>query len=210
MYSYFTGILAEKTSDSIVVEVNGIGWELKIPLSTYNSLPEQQATVKIYVYTHQTEDDTRLFGFFTKPEKELFKLLININKIGPKLALALMSHISINDLLTAIVTQNHNIIAQIPGFGKKTAERLIVELKDKIDNISSLEVKSPTENETNLPKSSLNSIMINEVENALTSLGYKSAEIRKTLSSVPIDSDMSIENIVKACIKYIYLKRNEA
>jgi len=210
MYSYFTGTLAEKAPDQIVIDVNGIGFELKIPLSTYNALPEHNDTVKIYVYTHQTEDDTRLFGFATKPEKELFKLLINVNKIGPKLALALMSYVSITDLLTAIVTQNYTIIAQTPGFGKKTAERLIIELKDKIESISSLDVKRQTENETNLPQSSLNSIMINEVENALTSLGYKPFEIRKTLTSVPIDSDMSIEDIVKACIKYIYLKRNEA
>ena len=210
MYSYLNGILTEKTADQAVIDCNGIGFELKIPLSTFEELPAVSDKAKLYVYTYHNEDGTKLFGFYSKQEKDLFRLLININGVGPKSALALMSSITIGDLITAIITQNVNIITKAPGFGKKTAERLIVELKDKIENISDLDVKKSQSLETDLSTSSLLNSMMTEVESALVSLGFKPLEIRKTLQNVKISDDMSIQDVVKSCIKYIYLKRNEA
>ena len=210
MYSYLNGILTEKTADQAVIDCNGIGFELKIPLSTFEELPAVNEKAKLYVYTYHNEDGTKLFGFYSKQEKDLFRLLININGVGPKSALALMSSITIGDLITAIITQNVNIITKAPGFGKKTAERLIVELKDKIENISDLDVKKSQSLETDLSNSSLLNSMMTEVESALVSLGFKPQEIRKTLQNVKISDDMSIQDVVKSCIKYIYMKRNEA
>jgi len=210
MYSYFKGVLAEKAPDLIVIDVNGIGYELKIPLSTYEAMPELLSEVKVYVYTYQNDDGIRLFGFLTKAEKELFRLLIAINKVGPKLTLSLMSYLTISDLLTAIATQNHTTISKVPGIGKKTAERLIVELKDKLEDISGLETKSRTESETKTGKASLYDMKVQEVENALSSLGFKPYEIKRTIASIAISGDSSTEDIVKACIKHIYMKRNEA
>jgi Holliday junction DNA helicase RuvA len=208
MYSYFNGTLTEKTADMVVIDCAGVGYELKIPLSTFDLLPALNETVKLFVHYYHNDDGTKLFGFFSKQEKDIFKLLINVNGIGPKSALSLMSAISIKDLLTAIVTQNHLLIAKAPGFGKKTAERLIVELKDKIEDISEIEMQ--TSNVTEPQNSSFNSNMWSEVESALIALGFKPIEIRKTLQSVQISDSMSIEEIVKTCIKYIYLKRNDA
>jgi len=210
MYSYLNGTLTEKTADQAVIDCNGIGFELKIPLSTFEELPQLNEKAMLYVYTYHNEDGTKLFGFCTKQEKDLFKLLININGVGPKSALALMSSITTGELITAIITQNVNIITKAPGFGKKTAERLIVELKDKIENISDLDIKKSQTMETDLTNSSLLSSMMTEVESALVSLGFKPLEIRKTLQNVKVSDDMSIQDVVKSCIKYIYMKRNEA
>ena len=213
MYSYLNGILAEKTPDSVVIDCGGVGYELKIPLSTFELLPAQDEQVKLFVFTYQNDDGIRLFGFYKKQEKELFKLLININKIGPKTALALMSSISIKELITAIISQNFMTLTKAPGMGKKTAERLIVELKDKIEDISALD---DSDKQTHTPEQSeINSLGMNtdqwtEVESALSQLGFKQFEIRKALQSTKINNKSNTSEIVKDCIKFIYLKRNEA
>ena len=209
MYSFLNGLLAEKMPDTIVIECGGIGFELKIPLSTFEMLPEIFETVKLFVYTFHNEEGTRLFGFFTKQEKELFKLLINVNRVGPKTALAILSSISIKDLVTAILTNNSTIIAKTPGLGKKSAERLIIELKDKIEIISELEQEKNKSFETEQQNLGFNYEMMTEVDTALISLGYKNFEIRKALQNVKITEKMTTQEVVKDCIKYIYLKRNE-
>jgi Holliday junction DNA helicase RuvA len=209
MYAYLNGQLAEKSPDTVVIDCNGIGFELKIPLSTFEQLPELFEPVKLFVYTYQNEEGTRLFGFFRKQEKELFKLLININRIGPKLALAILSTISIKDLITAIISNNTNIIAKTPGLGKKSAERLIVELKDKIEEISELDAETYKNNVIDSDKSGLINGVWNEVETALLALGYKPFEVRKALQNVKFSDNVSTQEIVKNCIKYIYMKRNE-
>jgi len=210
MYSYLNGILAEKTPDIVVIDCGGIGHELKIPLSTFEQLPDVMETVKLFVYTYHNEEGTKLFGFYKKQEKELFKLLISVNRIGPKLALAIMSSMSIKELITAIISGNINVIAKTPGLGKKSAERLIVELKDKIEDISELDTERLKKSETS-SDNEVNNVggMWTEVESALTSLGYKNYEIRKALQSVTLSEKMSTQDVVKGCIKFIYLKRNE-
>ena len=209
MYSYLNGVLAEKTPDTVVIDCVGIGFEIKIPLSTFELLPELFETVKLYIYTIQNEDGTRLFGFFKKQEKELFKLLINVNRVGPKTALAILSSISIKDLITAIMTNNINVISKIPSLGKKSSERLIIELKDKIEQISELDLEMTKETCTQTGKYELQDSNWNEVETALLALGYKSFEIRKALQSIDISDNLTTEEILKSCIKIIYMKRNE-
>ena len=209
MYAYLNGKLAEKTADIVVIECAGIGFELKIPLSTFEQLPAEGEMAKLYTYTYTNDEGTRLFGFFTRQEKELFRLLININKIGPKLALALMSYISVKELLTAIISNNATIIAKTPGFGKKTAERLIIELKDKIETISALDAKDFISSETNSADTGFINQMWVELDAGLTSLGYKSFEIRKALQNVKITDKMTTQEALKACIQYIYMKRND-
>jgi len=201
--------LSEKTPDTVVIDCNGIGFELKIPLSTFDMLPAVFEVTKLFVYTFHNDEGTRLFGFLSKQEKELFKLLINVNRVGPKTALAILSSISIKDLITAILTGNSNIIAKTPGLGKKSAERLIIELKDKIEIISELDTKKIKTSVTESHNLGLNNDMFQEVESALVSLGYKNYEIRKALQNVKITNIMTIQEVVKECIKYIYLKRNE-
>jgi len=213
MYAYLNGILAERTPDMVVIDCGGVGYELKIPLSTFDQLPEVLETVKLYVHTYSNEDGTKLFGFKTKNEKEMFKLLINLNRIGPKLALAIMSTMSIKELITAIISNNTTMIEKTPGVGKKSAERLIVELKDKIEDISELDNERLKYLETN-SKNEVNNIgmkneILIEVDSALTALGYKNHEIRKALQSIKFSDNVSTQEVVKSCIKFIYLKRNE-
>ena len=209
MYSYLDGILTEKTPNTVVVDCNGIGFELKIPLSTFDNLPDMFEKIKLYIYSFHNEEGTRLFGFFTKQEKELFSLLITINRVGPKIALAILSSISIKDLIKAIMTNNSNIIAKTPGLGKKSSERLIIELKDKIEQIADLDIEKTTSSVTFSPDLGLNNEIWSEVETALVSLGYKNFEIRMALQSVKITEKISTQDVVKSCIKHIYLKRNE-
>ena len=209
MYAYLNGVLAEKTPDTIVIDCGGVGYEIKIPLSTFDMLPEAFETVKLFIYTFYNDEGTRLYGFFTKQEKELFKLLINVNRVGPKTALAILSSMSIKDLITAILTGNAKILSKTPGLGQKSSERLIIELKDKIEMISELDVEKHIYSETQSQNLGLNNGVWTEVENALTSLGYKNFEIRKALQNVKADDKTTTQEIVKNCIKYIYLKRNE-
>ena len=210
MYSYLQGILSEKTADTVVIDCNGVGFELKISLSTYDLLPGVNETIKLFVYTLTNDEGTRLFGFYHKQEKELFKLLINVNRIGPKIALSILSSMTIEDLIKAIISENPKIIAKTPGLGNKSAERLIIELKDKIELISGLDLEMTKNRAIN--KTGLGAVdtLFNEVEAALLSLGYKPFEIRKALQSIKIDDKMTSEEILKVCIKDIYVKRNEA
>ena len=209
MYAYLNGILSEKTPDTVVIDCNGIGFELKIPLSTYELLPDINEITKLYVYNLQNDEGTKLFGFIKKQEKELFKLLININRICPKLGLAILSSMTMQELIKAIVSGNPKIIAKTPGLGTKSAERLIIELKDKIEQISELDLEMTKETYTHAGNTNLQESTWTEVETALLSLGYKSFEIRRALQSINLSDNMTTEEILKICIKYIYMKRNE-
>ena len=209
MYAYLNGVLTEKSPDMVVIDCNGIGFELKIPLSTFEQLPDLDEMTKLNVYTLQNDEGTRLFGFFTKAEKELFKLLININRIGPKLGLAILSSMTIPELLKAIISGNPKAIAKTPGLGNKSAERLIIELKDKIEQISEFDIEMNKNTATPAGNNSIIDTVWNEVETALLSLGYKSFEVRKALQNVKFADKMTTEELVKNCIKYIYMKRNE-
>ena len=210
MYAYLNGILSEKTSDTVVIDCNGIGFELKIPLSSYELLPDINEFIKLYVYNLQNDEGTKLFGFLNKQEKELFKLLININRIGPKLGLAILSSMTMQELIKAIVSGNPKTIAKTPGLGTKSAERLIIELKDKIEQISELDLEMNKDSYSQSTNTNIQESIWIEVETALLSLGYKSFEIKKALQNTDIGNYMTTEEILKICIKYIYLKRNDS
>ncbi|MDP8201742.1 MAG: Holliday junction branch migration protein RuvA [Candidatus Tenebribacter burtonii] len=202
MYSYLKGILSEKCPTTIVIDCTGVGYELFIPLSTYDKLPEIGKEVKVLVhYSFNESDGVRLFGFFSDEEKVVFRQLINISKVGPKLALSVLSGLSVADLIRAIQMGDINLITTIHGIGKKSAERLIIELKDKVGDITS---KSLVENYTGI-----DSELIQDAETALLTLGYKRYDVRKTISKLMKENDFSTsEEITKAAIKALYKKRN--
>ncbi len=133
MISYLRGVLLEKTPNLIVVDVNGVGYGLTIPVSTYSTLPASGLEVRLHVHTHVREDALALFGFGTPAEKTLFEKLIAVSGIGPKLAVTVLSGLAANDLVSAIRAGQIETLVRIPGVGKKTAERMIVELRDKLD-----------------------------------------------------------------------------
>lgn len=202
MYSYLKGALSEKNPNTIVVDCNGVGYELFIPLSTYDKLPETGKEVKVLVhYSFNESDGVRLFGFYSDEEKLLFRQLINISKVGPKLALSVLSGLSIADLIRAVQMGDVDLITTIHGIGKKSAERLIIELKDKVGNITSIPLDG------NYPGA--DSELIQDAETALLTLGYKRYDARKIISKLMKENDFSTsEEIIKAAIKALYKKRN--
>jgi Holliday junction DNA helicase RuvA len=133
MISYLRGTLLEKHPNQIVVDVNGVGYELTIPVSTFSSLPDSGSEVRLRVHTHVREDVLALFGFATQAEKAVFEKLIGVTGIGPKLAVTVLSGLDAKELVAAIRGGQLEALVRIPGVGKKTAERMVVELRDKLD-----------------------------------------------------------------------------
>ena len=165
MIAHLRGTLLEKHPNSVILETAGVGYEVFIPVSTFTRLPDLGAEAKLRIHTHVREDAFLLYGFFTKEEKTIFEKLISVSGIGAKVALAVLSGIAPGDLLSALGSGDVGMLTRIPGIGKKTAERMIVELKDKIDSIAA-----------GLPASSPNAVaplnaMEQDVLSALLNLG---------------------------------------
>ena len=137
MISHLSGTLLAKHATSVIVDVGGVGYEVTIPVTTFYDLGELNAPVRLNVYTHVREDALQLFGFGTLRERELFTLLISVSGIGPKSAVAMLSGMSADEIVTAIRTNNYARLTSIPGVGRKTAERLVIELRDKMAALSS-------------------------------------------------------------------------
>lgn len=132
MIGYLRGKVLEKQPNQVILEVSGVGYDVQIPISTYTSLPDVGGTVALRIHTHVREDALVLFGFATPEEKALFERLISISGIGPKLAVTVLSGVTSSDLITAIRNGDVQRLVRIPGVGKKTAERIVLELKDKV------------------------------------------------------------------------------
>ena len=141
MIAYLSGKLLAKHANSVILDVNGVGYEVTIPLSTFYELEENGSDVSLRIYTYVREDSLQLFGFKTARERELFLQLITVSGIGPKLGITLLSGMSADDLIGAIRTNNLARLNSVPGIGKKTAERLVIELRDKILKLSSPELE---------------------------------------------------------------------
>lgn len=135
MIGHLRGTIREKHPNQVIVDAGGVGYEVQIPISTYTSLPEEGAPVGLRIYTHVREDALALFGFATAEEKLVFERLISISGIGPKLAITVLSGLPTAALITAIRNQDVQQLVRIPGVGKKTAERIVLELKDKLVDI---------------------------------------------------------------------------
>ena len=138
MIAYLNGVLAEKDISKVVVECAGVGYEVAIPISTFDRLPAEGEPVKLYTHHEVREDAQLLFGFVSKPEREMFELITTVSGVGPKLALAILSGMTVGDLQLAISQGDAKRLATVKGIGKKTAERLVVELRGKINPIEAL------------------------------------------------------------------------
>ena len=136
MIAHLSGTLRAKHATSVIVDVGGVGYEVTIPVTTFYDLGEPNTPVRLNVYTHVREDALQLFGFRTLRERELFTLLISVSGIGPKSAVAMLSGMSADEIVTAIRQSNYARITSIPGVGRKTAERLVIELRDKMAALS--------------------------------------------------------------------------
>ncbi len=197
MFNYLKGKLAEISPIVAVVDCSGVGYEIEIPMSTYDKIKDLQE-VMLKIHYHHTDDGPRLFGFFTDNEKELFRLLISINRVGPKIGLSMLSALPTNTIINSIISEDYKLLAKTPGLGAKTAQRMIIELKDKVDKLQSSDVS--------LPKV-VNSSITDEAEKALISLGYKQTDIRKSFNIlIKEDANISVQNLIKKTMKQLYKK----
>ncbi len=200
MYSYLQGKLVEKTVTKAIIDINGIGYELVIPLSTYHALPEVGAVVKLNTYLYVREEILRLYGFVTRDEKDFFELINSVSGFGPKVSISILSHINISDFKRAILEDDIAILTQVPGIGKKSAERLLLELKSKVDTVLPIEgqVKSVKGKDANR--------LAEDIILALISLGYNQAQAKKSFQRVATEGDVSgvgLEELIKRCLTVI-------
>lgn len=203
MYSYIKGELAEVNTDHIVIDVGGIGYMIYIPAQSLNYLPGIGEMLKVHTYLYMREDAMILYGFLTKDDLEMFKLLITVSGIGPKGGLAVLSTLSSDDLRFAVLSGDSKAISKAPGIGSKTAQRVIIDLKDKLSLEDAFEKK--LEHENDKINVSSNSQVKNDAVMALNALGYSSTESLKAVSKVEITDDMDVEDVLKAALKHMSL-----
>lgn len=200
MIAYLVGTVAEVSEDNIVVELNGMGFNVRVP---YGYGFKVGSEIKVHTYTYVKEDAFQLFGFETKDQLELFKKLITVNGIGPKGALAILSVMSANDLRFAIYSQDASAIAKAPGIGKKTAERVILDLKDKIKLEDVTALPGAGEEENGLIADNFEAAR-KEAIDALAALGYGISEAAKAVSKVAVTEESTTEEILKMALKNLF------
>lgn len=191
MIAHIRGTLLEKHPNAVIVECSGVGYELAISVATYSELPEEGATVALFVHTHVREDQFALFGFLAKQEKALFEKLFSVSGIGPKLAITILSGMSVPEMIAALRSGDVTRLTKIPGIGKKTAERMVLELKDKLAEFGSAKPEQPTR-----PVSALE----DDVLSALINLGYQQQAAEKALTGLGVPNGRTFEQLFRAAM----------
>lgn len=200
MYAYLIGKVAEVSEDNLVVEVNHIGYNVRIPGSVVPLLPQVGEEVKIYTYTSVREDAIQLFGFLSKDDLAMYRQLITVSGIGPKGGLSILSVMSADEVRMAVVAQDAKAIAKAPGVGTKTAQRIILELKDKI---SLEDTFVPKEAAVTAAGAAGIGQARQEAVEALTALGYASSDALRAVKAVE-QEDMDVEALLKAALKKMF------
>ena len=206
MYAYLKGTLEEITEDNIVVEAGNIGYNVKVSTTTADLLPPLGNEVKIYTYTLVREDTFSLYGFLTRDDLEIFKKLITVNGIGPKGGLAILSVMSADALRFAIMAGDAKSIAKAPGIGNKTAERVILDLRDKVSLEDTLQGLGESVSTSTAISDSMNSdnAMKKEAIEALVALGYSASDATAAVKKVEVTEDATVESILKMALKYMF------
>ena len=203
MLSYIIGEVAEISGDTVVIENNGIGFNVKTSGMTFDNLPPVGDMAKIYTYLHVREDAMQLYGFLSKDDLEMFRLLLNVNGIGPKAALGVLAGLTADELRFAVLSDDIKTISKAPGIGKKTAQKLILELKDKLKLEDAFEKKLAHEQEA----ASVSGFLIHdgrqEAAEALIALGYSSTDAMKAVRKVTDVSPDDVEALLKAALKQL-------
>ena len=196
MYAYIKGTLEEKSTDSIVVETAGIGYKIYVSEHTMAKLGEIGEKVKIYTHYHVREDNISLYGFMSNEELKMFELLLQVSGIGAKTAIAMLSNITPSKFALAIISNDLKTLTKIPGIGNKSAQRMVLELKDKLKTQTAIE----DDEEETTPND--NSESINEAGQALQILGYNKSEISKVFDKFDTHN-LSTEDLIKEALKRI-------
>lgn len=206
MYAYIKGTLEEITEDAVIVEAGGIGYNIKVSATTVELLPGIGSEVKIYTYTLVREDAFLLYGFLTRDDLEIFKKLITVSGIGPKGGLAILSVMSADALRFAVMAGDAKAIAKAPGIGAKTAERVILDLRDKISLEDTLRgIGSPADAAGQAAASgSGDNLMKREAIEALVALGYSASDATAAVKKVEVGEDATSESILKLALKHMF------
>ncbi|HPK54849.1 MAG TPA: Holliday junction branch migration protein RuvA [Smithellaceae bacterium] len=200
MIALITGKIAYKGISSIVVETTGVGYRVFIPLSTFYALPEAGAQVTLHVHTHVKQDAINLFGFYTVQERDLFQLMISVSGIGPKIAMNIISGIAAGDLLQAISCSDVGRLTGVPGVGKKMAERLILELREKVVKKMTMEQIPANDDQQRSGE-----LLKEDVISALVNLGYKSNTAKDALDKVvhAAKENLTLDQLLKKTLKIL-------
>lgn len=197
MITFLQGTIVEKQPTRVVLDVGGVGYEVLIPLSSYDRLPAKNESCRILTYDYVREDNHLLFGFMTKEERRMFLLLMGTSGIGPKLALSALSGLSVRELKAAVVEGDVKRLSSISGIGRKTAERIVVELRDKIGTGEALEAVSGAK------EMSKDDMKVRDAVLALIALGYKQDVARKMVAGAVREGgagDIGVEDIIKRAL----------
>ena len=196
MIALLSGRIVHKSPDYLILDVGGVGYRVQIPFSTYYDLPEEGGSATLHIHTNVKEDAIHLYGFRTLAEKEFFQLLLTVSGVGPKLAKDILSNIQPAELSGALQRGDIVKLSAIPGIGKKTAERLILELREKVRKISAA---APGEKEPVVTVPALS----DDVASALVNLGYKDQQVRKVLDGIEIGENATVESVLKTALKVL-------
>ena len=202
MISYIRGELVAVEKEKVIIDVGGVGYGIFMPESAMGLLPQMGNEVKLYTYLNVREDAMQLFGFLTRDDLEIFKLLIGVSGIGPKGGLSILSKLTADDLRFAIMSGDSKAISAAPGIGKKTAEKVIIELKDKLD-IEQILNPSDSETKSAIKMDGSANAVQSEAVQALVALGYGSTESLKAVNKVKSEN-MTVEAVLKQALKNLF------
>lgn len=200
MISYIRGELVAVEEEKVIIDVNGVGFGIFMPGQSMNQLPAIGEEVKLHTYMNVREDAMQLFGFLTRDDLKVFKLVIGVSGIGPKGGLNILSQLSPDELRFAVMSHDVKAISAAPGIGKKTAEKLIIELKDKL---SIEDVLDKTTDTSTAAHSNTSNMVQAEAVQALVALGYGNSEALKAVKKVEVDDTTTVEDVLKLALKYI-------
>ena len=198
MIAHLSGTLLSKQATSVIVDVGGVGYEVNIPLSTFYELEDAGANVQLRIYTHVKEDALQLYGFKTARERELFINFISVSGIGPKLGIALLSGMSADELIASIKTNNLARLTLIPGVGRKTAERLIVDLREKMTALAAAQIEEQAGAKPSAVSASPEDNVRSDALSALLNLGYQRSSAEKAIDAALSEGgEMTVESVLR-------------
>lgn len=201
MIAYLAGKIIEKDANSVIIDVSGVGYEATIPLSTYYELGEPGEEVSLRIYTYVREDTLQLFGFRTLQERALFLKLITVSGIGPKVAISMLSGMNSEEIIGAIRTDNLARLTSIPGIGKKTAERLVIELRDKVAALTGTGAISPTPGQDSAAS---DNEVYEDALSALINLGYQRNAAEKSVKkAVQEGTEISVQKLLRRSLQLL-------
>lgn len=203
MIAFIKGEIADMTEGSLILDVNGIGYEVLVPGQTISTVKGIGQSVKLHTYLQVREDAVTLFGFLSKDDLQMFRMLTGVSGVGPRAGLNILSSLGADDLRFAILADDAKRIAKAPGIGTKTARKIILELKDRLDLEEAFEKKLSSGQADREIAAAAGSQVVQDAVEALTALGYGSTEALKAVRAVNPPEDMSVEEILKEALKRI-------